>query len=259
MALTLEQVKVNDYRFIYDFYSLGAWAHQYTATALYHEAQRIPDDHNIALEDKPRIQMVLRAKIFAEAVASMETIGKLLFAIKSRRTDGIASQFVNGSESHSERGLRMFHSTNSTVSELLHLPTADELQSLNSGEDVGDFMERLKRVMEGIFQAYLEPNSSGREMKSIVEAYRAIKHGNCLSVDPRTVSVVNVSVRQGHVWMITRWPRRNETMDKLNIKEIGLTEDQVINDMRICEQVATCMSNLCSVLIRLLEAGTLTY
>lgn len=36
-----------------------------------------------------------------------------------------------------------------------------------SGENVGDFMEQLNRVVEGIFQAYLEPNSSSREMKRL--------------------------------------------------------------------------------------------
>ena len=87
-----------DRQMLLDFYSLGAWVHQYTATALYHEAQSLPTDPNISPDDKPRIQAVLRAKILAEVVASMETLGRFCFAVEHRMHNGFSAAFIN--ESH---------------------------------------------------------------------------------------------------------------------------------------------------------------
>ena len=94
-------------RFLLDFLSTGSSTHRYVAVGLYHELQLIHNATDIDSDEKPRIQTVLRAKIFSEAVASMETVGKLLYAIKSRTPDGIACRYIRGTVGHSEKGLQV--------------------------------------------------------------------------------------------------------------------------------------------------------
>lgn len=255
LPLTDEQIQENDRSFLLDFFSLGVSVHKYTAVALYHEAQRVPSDSTIDTADKPRIQSSLRAQIFAEAVASMETAGKLVFAIRERRGDGIACRYVNGSESHSERGLRLFRETEANLLSALRIPLGTALPTYVSAQDLDAMSQRLHRM----YLAYLDPDDAGRERKHIVEAYRAIKHGSSLVADPRKLSVWSGTFTMGHVWMLTRWPRRNEGSAELEIKEIDMPQRSVTNDIEICRLAEGVCSNLCHLVIDLLNAGNLPY
>lgn len=246
------QIRDNDRRFLIDFYSLGVAVHEYTAVALYHEAQRLLTDDAISTDDKPRIQMAIRAKIFAEAVASMETVGKLVYAIRNRKSTGIAYRYVQGSEAHSERGLRLFKKKGTNLLDQLQLP------SMRNHGILGD-LEAMSEAIHRIYTAYLDPDSAGCERKNIVAAYRAIKHGSLVVNDPRSISIWPCSATTGHVWMITRWPSNTEGLEQLELKEINNDQDAVSGDIDICKQATTLCSNLCQLLICLIDQNALTY
>lgn len=255
MPLSDEQVRDNDRRFLRDFLSLGAAVHRYTAIGLYHEAQRIPSDQSIKAEDGPYIQTSLRAKIFAEAVASMETVGKLAYAVRNRRSDGIACRYVRGTEAHSENGLRLFRQPRTHLLSALDIPMDASLPS-DAHESA---LAAMSTSMHLLYLAYLAPAPSGREGKQIVEAYRAIKHGSNLVADPRTVSIWPRAATKGHVWMLTKWPLRAEGNDQLDIKEIGMSQDSVLSNIEMCKLADVMCKNLCQLVIYLLDAGSLPY
>jgi hypothetical protein len=255
VALTEEQVRENDLRFLLDFYSLGVSVHKYTAVALYHEAQRVPFDSTIDAGNKLRIQSSLRAKIFAEAVASMETSGKWVYAIRNRHGDGIAYRYVNGGEGQAERGLRLFRRSGTDLLSALRVPPDLPLPTYFTPRVLDEMSEHLHRM----YLAYLAPDAAGQETKDIVEAYRAIKHGSSLVCDPRKVSIWSGPFTIGHVWMLARWPRRNEGSAELVMKEIEMQQHSVTRDVEICRQTETVCSNLCRLIIDLLKARSLPY
>lgn len=259
MALTALELAENDQRFLLDFHSLGASAHEYTATALYHEAQRVCQDANIPHLDKPRIQTVLGAKMFAEAVASIETVGKLLNAIRMRHPDGIACRYVNGTEAHSEQGLRLFRSPAADLLGGLGLPSDEHAQEAFGGRPIKRDCESIRDHCHRLYKAYLDPRPDGRERKSIVEAYRAIKHGSNILSDPRKVSIWPIDAEPGRIWMITRWPRKNEGREQLEVKEVGLDQDRVTDYIEICHRSSVVCSNLCLLVIALIRSDLLTY
>jgi hypothetical protein len=117
-----------DRQWLLDFYSLGAWVHQYTGTALYHELQSIPADPMVEEDDRRRIQAALRAKIVAEVAASHETLGRFCWAIQHRQKNCMAAEFINMEEN---TAVTFYTSTGGlTVDALLtqwQLPTKAEL------------------------------------------------------------------------------------------------------------------------------------
>lgn len=251
--LTQNQVRDNDRSFLLDLYSLGASVHEYTAVGLYHEAQRLSNDQTINAADKPRIQTALRAKIFAEAVASMETVGKLLHAIRNRAPHGVAFRYVQGSESHSEKGLRLFKDPGTDLASQLRLFSAIQDSDLQAN------LDEMSKALHKIYRAYLDPDESGQEHKNIVNAYRAIKHGSLIVNDPRNLSIWPCNVSTGHAWMITRWPSNSEGSNQLELKEIDADQSSVNRDIDICKQATLLCSNLCQLVIRLIDQKALHY
>lgn len=259
MGLTPQEIADNDQHFLGDFYSLGAWAHEYAAIALYHEAQRVPHDTKIPMPDRPKIQTVLGAKMFAEAVASMETVGKLLYAVRNRHPDGIARRYVNGTEGHSENGLRLFRLPSADMMGALNLPPVESVDNVLGGESIKADCDGMRNHCHNLYEAYLEPGPNGVERKRAVQAYRAIKHGSLILNDPRLVSIWPVQALQGHIWLLTRWPRQPEGKEQLEIMEAGLDQGPVAGYITICKKSSIVCSNLCQLVIRLLQKGLLTY
>ncbi len=260
MALTLEQIQENDRRFLTDFHSTGVWTHEYAAIALHHEALRLPDDTLLDPSDKPRVQMVIVAKIFAEAVASMETLGKLLQAIRARHPDGIAYRYVNGTEHDSERGLRLFRRPPTDLLQVLRLPALPEVEAvLPEPGGVQQTIEAMSEHIQEVYAAYLEPRPDGSEAKSIVRAYRHIKHGSCLVTDPRTVAIWSAQPSPEDVHILTRWPNAQESNEHLELKSVSMREPDVLQNIGICKLASVVGSNLCQLAVKLIDAGLLSY
>ncbi len=256
MPIADTQIKDNDRRFLHDFFSLGASVHDYTATALYHEAQNVVRDGSISAADRPKIQQALRAKIFCEAIASMETAGKLLNAISRRTGSGIACRYVNGDEADSERGLRLFKAPNTDILGALGLPS-----SLPPGASSSSLIA-MGDLAHTLYLDYLEPEDKpgGRETKDKVNTYRAIKHGSNVVCDPRSVSIWGGSYARGKLRALVHWPEAHEAPAAFQMTDhIDMRPAATSADIETCSQAATLCGNLCQLVVWQLQSGVLSY
>ncbi|QSO50906.1 hypothetical protein JZ785_18750 [Alicyclobacillus curvatus] len=249
-----------DRRFLLDFYSLGVWAHQFTAVALYHEAQRVPSDRSIAVDDKPRVQTVLRAKILSEVAASMETLGRLCFAVGTRGRSGIAAHFVN---MRFNRATTFYKSlfTSETIEELMKLPNRHKI-----GKDVElpwvvEFFETLQQRLPSIAGAYLDQQDAPITGNKLGRAYNAIKHGSHIVNNVQELSPVPVDMSLGNVPILTRWPLHSEEIsdETMILISRSMSEEAVNEDLAIIKEVCIIMNNLSQILIRMIDKKALAY
>ena len=257
-----------DRQMLLDFYSLGAWVHQYTATALYHEAQRIPADAEIAGGDKPRIQAALRAKILAEAVASMETLGRFCFAVEHRIQNGFAAAYVNQSHNVANEfyqdilNLGSINVNPDTLLTKLELPSLQQLQHLPLEDDVNEFLTLLSDLLGRIAERYIDDDPNPTARRKLTQAYNAIKHGSHVVGNPPVLTApFHGTFEQQAITIIRQWPIRDQdiTSDSLIFVQRSLSQEAVMEDLQIITDIAKALSNLCQMLIVLLDQNLLTY
>ena len=250
-----------DRKMLLDFHSLGAWVHQYTATALYHEAQQIANDARVSLDDRPRIQMVLRAKIVGEAVASFETLGLFCFAIQNRGRSGIASTFINMRRNRANDFYKLCISNGATPESLLRLPDRQGLKLIVSPYQADELFEQLDDLLPNLAEAYLDDNQDQNRKKRLTRAYNAIKHGNHIVNNVVALSPLPVHIEKGNVPIVTRWPRFGEEINDETMIFItrSMSQESVTEDLEFTRQVAVLMSNLAQLLILLIDRKSLKY
>lgn len=260
MRMESANIMEMDRRFLHDFYSLGVWSHQYIAIALYHEAQRVPLDVSITTEDKPRIQMILRAKILSEVTAAMETIGRLCFAVTYRGKSGIAAHFIN---MRFNRANDFYKSllTSTTVEESMKLPDRHTIESDIEFPWVSDFFKSLQQRLHLIASAYLDQSETRHASNKLGRAYNAIKHGSHIVNNVHLLIPVPVEMSLGNVPVLTRWPIYPEEADNKTMVLItrSMSEEAVNEDLEIIKDIAVLMNNLIQILIRMIDKKTLVY
>ncbi len=257
-SLTVENL---DRRMLLDFFSLGAWVHQYTATALYHEAQKIPSDENVSPDDRPRIQMVLRAKIVGEVVSSFETLGRFCFAVRNRGKSGIASQFINMSRNRAHDFYKLCMSNDDSPESLLSIQDRHELKAIVSDYESDAFLENLENLFPILAEAYLDDDHEPTKKRRLTRAYNAIKHGNHIINNIVELSPIPVSIEKGYIPIVTRWPHFGEDINSNTMIFItrSMSQESVTEDLEFIRQVAVVLSNLAQLLIRLIDKKSLKY
>lgn len=266
--MTDDDLRRLDRQWLLDFFSLGAWVHQYTATALYHQAQKLPTDPTVAVGDGPRIQAALRAKIVAEVAASHETLGRFGWAIEHRHDAGMAAQFVNMREDQAKgfyNGMIPAELTPDKLMERWELPRMTELANIAPAAEVNEFLEALATALPRYAAAYLgrdptDPKAPARPL--LTRAYNAIKHGSHVVANPGRLVEPLAGPEDGHViYILTRWPNRDEELSATTVQMItrSLNQEAMTEDLEILRQQAILVSNLCQLLIAVGDARQLTY
>lgn len=261
MKMDSSMVENLDRRMLLDFYSLGAWVNQYTATALYHEAQKIPYDKTVPLDDRPRIQMVLRAKIVGEVVSSIETLGRFCFAVRNRGKSGIASHFINMRQNGANDFYKLCMSQSETPERLLCLTDRRELKVIVSPHEIDGFFEQLDDLLPNLAEAYLDDNHEPTAKRRLTRAYNAIKHGNHIINNIVELSPLPVSVPKGNVPIVTRWPWYGEEInnDTMIFITRSMSQEAVTEDLEFVRKIAVVLSNLAQLLILLIDRKSLNY
>ncbi|MCI0184846.1 hypothetical protein [Sulfoacidibacillus ferrooxidans] len=261
MKMDSPMVESLDRQMLLDFYSLGAWVHQYTATALYHEAQQIPTDKRVSPDDRPRIQMVLRAKIVAEAVSSFETLGRFCFAVRNRGKSGISSRFINMKKNRANDFYRLCTSNDKSPESLLRLQDRRELRSIVSPYETDAFFEQLEELLPNLAEAYLDDIEEVSKKRRLTRAYNAIKHGSHIINNIVELSPIHVSVEMGYVPIVTRWPKFGEEINDNTMIFItrSMSQESVTEDLEFIRQIAIVLSNLAQLLILLIDRNELEY
>lgn len=253
-------VKTLDRNFLLDFFSLGAWAHHYTAMALYHEAQRIPHDASVSDDDKPRIQMVLRAKILGEVAASMETLGRFAFAVRNRGLSGIASLYTNMRENRANDFYRLCKE-GTNAENLLNLPVRSFIETECDNHEISPFMEQIEEMFVTYSDIYLDDKEDYVTAKKLVKTYNGIKHGSHIVNNITTLPPFPVEVQMGMVPVSVRWPMFGEPINEETMVFVtrAMGQETVIEDIEYTTRVANALSNLCQLLILMLDKGILSY
>lgn len=251
--LTPNEVAGNDERFLWDFFSQPAMANQVMAEALINEWAAVPSDPGIPEADKPRVQSILTAKVFASWVEGIESVGKLVYAIATRSPDGIASRFVNGSVRDAERGLRLFLAPHTDAASVLclHDPSTKSLIAAHSVD-----LALWCGIISRFAHAYFDTDPTGATLKG---TYNAIKHGNLIALDPRTISVWPLTANPGHIFVVTRWPKSHESRSELNIVELPADPNQLKQLHMLATNASAILNNLSQLVLMILKAGLLTY
>ena len=93
----LEQQRKMDTDFLYDIFSYGWYNRLVSALAIYDQIVRIKDFSTSydLLVSPDRAQKILRAKLFAEYVALLESLGGLCISLKERHDSSIRETFIN--------------------------------------------------------------------------------------------------------------------------------------------------------------------
>lgn len=260
-----------DRNWLLDFLSLGAWVHQYTATALYHEAQRIPNDKTIAVDDRPRIQAALRAKILVEVAASFDTLGRLCWSIENRGVIGIAAQFINIRKDQATEfyaAVVKLPADISCVIKKLGLPSLTTLSNLPLGENVEDFLLQLITRLRDYGNIYIDhkdteqPGHPSHTPSLLRQSYNAIKDGSYVIANaPKLIEPITMDADSHAVYIAIRWPQRGDdiTTSSLQLVTRSMKQDVVMEDLERIRTVAVIMSNLCQLLIVLLDRNLLVY
>jgi len=256
------QMILFDRAMILDFYSLGAWLNQYTATALYKAAQQIPMDSTVPPNDKPRIQMALRAKILAEVVAAMETLGRFCYAVQHRSPDGFAANFVDMTTNRANDFYRSINMSAMSLIDRLNLPSLDELEKLHLKADIGGFFSALDEMLQLLAPAYDDNDTDHSQRRKLTQTYNAIKHGNHVVNNPEILAhPLSITLSQDPVAIIRRWPKCGDPIDETTMifVERSMGMDAVKEDLDIVKKIAEALSNLCQLLIVLIDHKQLTY
>lgn len=93
----LDQQREMDTAFLFDIYSFGWHNRLVSALAMYDQIVRINDfsaSYDLLVEPN-RVQKILRAKLFAEYVALLESFGGLCISLRERHDLSIRETFVN--------------------------------------------------------------------------------------------------------------------------------------------------------------------
>ncbi len=265
------EISQYDRQWLHDFFSLGAWAHQYTSAALYQAAQRVPSDPAIAVDDRPRIQAVLRAKILGEVAASIETLGRFCWSVQNRQPDGIAATFIN---MRRDQAVEFFAAmlrpvvTGETLLETLHLPDQSTLASLSLNDDPIVFVDQLATRLGRYAAIYVDPNASNPSQAAATlgntsllrQSYNAIKHGSHLIANPPLLLAPSpITVDQHSIYIAVHWPERNETISPSTTRLVtrSLKEAEVKDDLDVIRTIAILLTNLCQLLIQLIDRDLL--
>lgn len=262
MSVTVDEamVKTLDRTFLLDFFSLGTWVHKYTALALYHEIQRIPHDVNVLDEDKPRIQMVLRAKILAEVASSMETLGRFAFAVRNRGLSGIASHYTNMREDRANDFYRLC-TEGMTAESLLNIPDRNIIATECHDHDIPLFLKQIGEMFVAYGDIYLDDTGDYVTAKKLVKTYNGIKHGGHIVNNITTLPPFPIDVQKGMVPVSVRWPIFGEPINNETMLFVtrSMEQEMVTEDIEYTTRTATVLSNLCQLLILMLDKGILSY
>lgn len=93
----LEQQRKMDTDFLYDIFSFGWYNRLVSALAIYDQIVRIKEfskSYDLIVQPN-RAQKILRAKLFAEYVALLESFGGLCISLKERHNSSIRETFIN--------------------------------------------------------------------------------------------------------------------------------------------------------------------
>ncbi len=253
-----------DRQWLQDFFSLGAWAHQYTSVALYQAAQRVPSDPAIAPDDRPRIQTVLRAKILGEVAASMETLGRFCWSIQRREPDGISAQFINMRRDQAVPFYKEMLTppvTAERLLETLRLPQQSTLASLSLTEDPIEFIDQLATGLLRYAAIYVDPGDpsvpeSSASRNLLRQSYNAVKHGSHLIANPpMLLAPFPIDVDPHSIYMAVRWPKCNEALSSSTTQMVtrSLRQKEVTEDLNVIRTIAVLVTNLCQLLIHLID------
>ena len=259
-------MKRYDRQWLLDFFSLGAWAHQYTGVALYQAAQRIPTDNTIAPTDRPRIQAALRAKILGEVAASMETLGRLCWSIEHRAPNGIAAEFINMREDKAVPFYKEVVIPPITVEGLLkrfNLPPLSTLTTIAVNEDVKEFLEQLSTALVRYASIYIDSDGTNSTNANLLRrSYNAVKHGSHVIANaPVLVEPSKIREDPHSIYIATHWPKRNEEMSEATLGMVtrSMKPKDVLDDLDVIRTIAVIMTNLCQLLIALIDQNMLAY
>ncbi|WP_088225778.1 hypothetical protein [Desulfosporosinus sp. FKB] len=259
MKMDFNMILELDRKMLLDFYSLGAWVHQYTATALYHEAQRIANDTRVALDDRPRIQMVLRVKILVEVVSAMETLGRFCFSIRNREKDGIATCYINMRDNKANEFYNLYKLGNPILPEILYLP---EIKDMEEIVDNGDLqLESMNELINRIAVAYLDDQGEDFMNRKLKRTYNAIKHGSHIINNIKELVPIPADFVIGEVPIVTRWPYRNEAINNKTMifTTRSMSEEAVLEDLKLIGEISIVLSTLSQLIILLIDKGLLSY
>jgi hypothetical protein len=93
----LDQQREVDTAFLYDIFSFGWYNRLVSALAMYDQIVRIKDfsaAYDLLVQPN-RAQKILRAKLFAEYVALLESFGGLCISLRERHNSSIRETFIN--------------------------------------------------------------------------------------------------------------------------------------------------------------------
>lgn len=263
MKMTWDHVEEFDRKMLADFHSMGSWAHQYTATALYKQMQAVPNDSDIEAGDKPRIQGVLRAKILGEVAASMETLGRFCWALATRSTGGFSAAFINMSKNRANNFYSQVQALASVdadaVLTILKFPGFADLAPLKPETELRGFLDPLSDLLDRIADAYMDNGGSNpTENRKLANTYNAIKHGSHIVANPIMLSdpLTGAFDRQS-ITVIRRWPELNEDINDTTMVFVqrGLKQQSVTEDVQLTRTIATILSNLCQLSVLLIDNG----
>lgn len=255
-----------DRQWLLDFFSLGAWVHQYTGIALYQAAQRIPSDITIAADDRPRIQAALRAKILGEVAGSMETLGRLCWSIQHREPNGIAAEFINMRQDQAVsfyKEILIGPITAPNLIKKLGLPPLPTLVTLALKDNVEEFLDQLTTALVRYASIYIDPDPTNSTNGSLLRrSYNAIKHGSHVIANaPVLVAPTRISEERHSIYITVRWPKQDEEMSNTTLGMVtrSMKQEDVATDLEVIRTIAVIMTNLCQLLIVLLDRDILTY
>ncbi|MHB1681515.1 MAG: hypothetical protein ACYCYO_01625 [Bacilli bacterium] len=252
-----KQIRDMDKRMLHDFFSLGAWVHQYTSIALYRQAQQVLNDKDIDKMDLPRIQMTMRAQIAVQAFDSLRLFGRFCSSVLSRGKSGIAYSFLN--DNHC---INAFYRTqlqdNETIENTLRIPSREELEQTLGWKGVSEFLTSMQKITKQFAEVILNSDKEDHYLP-IDKFVKSFQKGFIIN-NPIHLFPLELYPRQeemGYVSIVDKWPLTNSK--ELSITRTEMSQDSVLRDLGICKDVSIILSNLCQLLIKMIERDILTY
>ncbi len=215
--------------FLRDMCVTGCQSHRIAAEAIWNGLAAASERQDGALQQK-----VLTAKMAAEEVAALESLGALAWSVANRDDVGIVRKYLNYAPKNVRQIFEKIDAGTEPLRAVLRLPDDETLSKHMVADDVGAFVRELaelERVLRVAAHDYLALDGA------IVRTYNKIKHGFVVvqrldmlvpRQDPPTdwqqhVNVVTGITRNGSV----RYPHVERSLGMM---------DSLMNVIRMCSE-----------------------